>query len=346
MDSWREVLEAANTKASKCKCCLLCNGKACRGETPGVGGKGSGEGFVRNYEKLKEVLLVLDTITSNEEIDTSTNFFGHQVSIPVYAAPISGIQQNYGADLSDGAYSKMLVEGCIKANTIAFTGDGMHDAMFLDPLSEIEKFNGIGVPTIKPWNHADFLWRMEAAKKANVLAIATDIDASGLTNLRNSITPVGFKDVASLKELKEKVNCPFIIKGILSVKGALKAKEAGADAIIISNHGGRVLDECVSTIEVLPEIAQALKGSNIKILIDGGFRTGLDVFKALALGADGVLIGRPFSLAVIGDGANGVKLFLEKIALELKETMAMCGVKKISEINQEHVRVAFTHHII
>lgn len=131
------------------------------------------------------------------------------------------------------------------------------------------------------------------------------------------------------------------MKGILSVKGALKAKEAGADAIIVSNHGGRVLDECLSGIEVLPEIVDALKGSGMRILVDGGFRSGLDVFKALALGADGVLIGRPLSLAVIGDGAEGVKIYLEKIALELRETMAMCGVKKISEISREHVKVLF-----
>lgn len=341
MEQWSEVLEAAKVKAEKCHCCKICNGKACRGETPGVGGKGSGEAFVRNYEKLRDVLLVLDTITTNEEIDTSADFFGHRVSLPVYAAPISGIRQNYGADLEDGAYTEMLVEGCLQAGTIAFTGDGMYDAMFLDPLAALAKRNGRGVATIKPWQEKDFQWRAEAACEADVLAIATDVDASGLTNLRNSVTPVGFKDVEGLRALKKLANRPLIVKGILSVKGALKAKEAGADAIIVSNHGGRVLDECLSGIEVLQEIVDALKGSGMRILVDGGFRSGLDVFKALALGADGVLIGRPLSLAVIGDGAEGVKIYLEKIALELRETMAMCGVKKISEISREHVKVLF-----
>ena len=77
---------------------------------------------------------------------------------------------------------------------------------------------------------------------------------------------------------------PFIVKGIMTVKGALKAKEAGASAIIVSNHGGRVLDQCPATAEVLESIVKALEGSGIKILVDGGIRSGTDVFKALALG--------------------------------------------------------------
>ena len=133
---------------------------------------------------------------------------------------------------------------------------------------------------------------------------------------------------------------PVILKGILSVKGAMKALEAGVDGIIVSNHGGRVLDDCLSGIEVLEDIVKAVDG-RMKIFVDGGFRNGNDVFKALALGADGVLIGRPISHAVIGDGANGVKLYLEKIQLELKEAMAMAGCKTIKDIQREHVCVKF-----
>ena len=111
----------------------------------------------------------------------------------------------------------------------------------------------------------------------------------------------------------------------MTVKGALKAKEAGAAAIVVSNHGGRVLDQCPATAEVLPEIAAALKGTGVKILVDGGIRTGVDVFKALALGADGVLICRPFVTAVYGGGEEGVKCYIDKLAGELADTMQMCG---------------------
>lgn len=337
MKNWNEVLNQAKTSAVKCRCCPICNGMACRGETPGVGGKGSGSSFVRNYETLRHILLVMDTIVSNEEVDTSAAFFHHKVSLPVYAAPISGIKQNYGADMSDGAYSEYLVDGCLKAGTLAFTGDGMLDAMFTDPLAAIEKHGGLGIPTIKPWTREAFAWRAEAAKEAGVLAIATDVDAAGLANLRNSITPVGFKDVDGLKELKQLVEKPLIVKGILSAAGAMKAMEAGADGILISNHGGRVLDDCLSGMDVLEEIADVVKG-RMQIFVDGAFRSGTDVFKALALGADGVLIGRPISLAVIGGHSEGVEIYFQKITQELRDAMAMTGCKKITDITRDKVR--------
>ena len=179
---------------------------------------------------------------------------------------------------------------------------------------------------------------MDLAAEVNALAIASDIDASGLTNLRKSVTPVGFKTVEDLKELKQMSHVPFILKGIMSVKGAMKALEAGVDGIIVSNHGGRVLDNCLSGIEVLQDIVKAVDG-RMKVFVDGGIRSGNDVFKALALGADGVLIGRSISHAVIGDGAQGVKIYLDKIQLELKEAMAMAGCKRIEDINEEHITV-------
>ena len=130
---------------------------------------------------------------------------------------------------------------------------------------------------------------------------------------------------------------PFIIKGIMTVKGALKAKEAGAAAIVVSNHGGRVLDQCPATAEVLAEIADAV-GNDMKILVDGGIRSGVDIFKALALGADAVLIGRPFVTAVYGGGAEGVAAYTAKLAAELEDTMAMCGAHSLSEISRDMVR--------
>ena len=107
---------------------------------------------------------------------------------------------------------------------------------------------------------------------------------------------------------------------------------------MVSNHGARVLDQCPATAEVLPEIAAALKGTGVKVLVDGGIRTGVDVFKALALGADGVLICRPFVTAVYGGGAEGVKCYIDKLAGELADTMQMCGAHSISEITADMVR--------
>jgi len=99
-----------------------------------------------------------------------------------------------------------------------------------------------------------------------------------------------------------------------------------------------VLGQTPASAEVLPEIADAV-GSSMKIFVDGGIRTGTDVFKALALGADAVLIGRPFVPMVYGDGAQGVATYIEKIGSELRDTMAMCGVHTLDEITRDCVRV-------
>ena len=124
----------------------------------------------------------------------------------------------------------------------------------------------------------------------------------------------------------------------MTVRGAEKADRAGAAAIVVSNHGGRVLDQCPATAEVLPEIARAV-GGRMKILVDGGIRSGLDVLKALALGADAVLIGRPFVTAVYGGEAQGVAAFVGKLQSELADAMAMCGVHSLAEIDGSCVRL-------
>ena len=108
---------------------------------------------------------------------------------------------------------------------------------------------------------------------------------------------------------------------------------------MVSNHGGRVLDQCPATAEVLPDIVDALKGSGVKVLVDGGIRSGVDVFKALALGADAVIIARPFATAVYGGAEEGVKLYIEKIGGELSDTMSMCGAKTLADITRDMIFV-------
>lgn len=122
---------------------------------------------------------------------------------------------------------------------------------------------------------------MALVHEAKAFAVAMDVDAAGLPFLKNLEPPAGSKTVEELREVAELAGVPFIVKGIMTVKGALKAKEAGAAGIVVSNHGGRVLDQCPATAEVLGGIADAVKGS-MKILVDGGIRCGTDVFKAIA----------------------------------------------------------------
>ena len=108
---------------------------------------------------------------------------------------------------------------------------------------------------------------------------------------------------------------------------------------LVSNHGGRVLDQCAATAEVLPEICDALADENIEILVDGGIRSGADVFKALAIGADAVIIARPFVNSLFGGGAEGVRFYTEKIRAELEDVMMMCGAASLKDINRAMIRL-------
>ena len=125
---------------------------------------------------------------------------------------------------------------------------------------------------------------------------------------------------------------PVILKGVMTVQDARLAVEAGAAGIIVSNHGGRVLDHTPGTAEVLPEIASAVKGK-IKIFVNGGVRSGVDVLKMMALGAEAVFVGRPMAIAAVGGGKEGVTLLLNQYADQLKTAMIYGECKSLADIN-------------
>ena len=252
---------------------------------------------------------------------------------------MGAVNLHYSDTYTDMTYNDVLVRACAESGIAAFTGDGTNPDVMTMATKAIGSADGCGVPTIKPWNIDTIKEKMAQAKASGCFAVAMDVDAAGLPFLKNMTPPAGSKSVAELAEIVKLAERPFIVKGVMTVKGALKAKEAGAAAIVVSNHGGRVLDQCPATAEVLPEIAAALKGTGVKVLVDGGIRTGVDVFKALALGADGVLICRPFVTAVYGGGEEGVKCYIDKLAGELADTMQMCGAHSIEEITPDMVRV-------
>ncbi|MFO1107561.1 MAG: alpha-hydroxy acid oxidase [Bradyrhizobium sp.] len=127
----------------------------------------------------------------------------------------------------------------------------------------------------------------------------------------------------------------LILKGILDIEDAEIAAKTGAQAIVVSNHGGRQLDGAPSSIEVLPEIADSV-GSQVEIMFDGGIRTGMDVMRALALGAKSCMIGRAYAYGLGAAGEAGVAKAIDLLAKELTTTMGLCGVNKISEID-DHV---------
>ena len=336
--TYQEILAAARTCSGPyCKACPVCNGMACKNTVPGPGAKGIGTGFIRNYQKWQELCVNLDTICENKPVDTSFELFGRKFALPVFAAPVGAMTLHYGDKYDDLTYNDLLVSACAQAGIAAFTGDGTNPAVVEAAAVALKNNQGLGVPTVKPWDLDTIRHKMDLVKAADPFAIAMDIDAAGLPFLKGLNPPAGSKTVEELKEIAAMAGKPFILKGIMTVRGAEKALEAGAAGIVVSNHGGRVLDQCPATAEVLPEIADAV-GGQMTILVDGGIRTGMDVFKALALGADGVLIGRPFVTMVYGGGAEGVQVYVDKLQAELADTMAMCGAHALSEISRDMVR--------
>ena len=312
--TYQEVLEQARTCMGKCHACPVCNGLACKNTVPGPGAKGLGTGAIRNYQKWQELCVNMDTICENGDVDTSYDFFGHKLAIPVMAGPVGAVTLHYSDKHDDLSYNNVLVEGCANAGIIAFTGDGTNPAVMEATAEALRANGGCGVPTVKPWNLETVRQKMDLVKAADPCAIAMDIDAAGLPFLKGLNPPAGSKTVDQLKEIAAMAGKPFILKGIMTVKG-------------------RVLDQCPATAEVLPAIVDAV-GGKMKVFVDGGIRSGMDVFKALALGADAVLIARPFVTMVYGGGQEGVQAYVDKLQAELADTMAMCGAHSLADIDR------------
>lgn len=334
---YSEVIKNARTCIGPyCKACNVCNGAVCKNTMPGPGAKGVGDLAVRNYTKWQEVRINMDTICEQKPVNTEITLFGKKFSSPFFAGPVGAVKLHYGDKYTDQEYNDILVSSCAQNGIAAFTGDGTNYQVMIEATKAISNFDGMGIPTVKPWDLGTIREKMELVKKSGAFAVAMDIDAAGLPFLQNLNPPAGSKSVEELKEIVKMAEIPFILKGIMTPKGALKAKEAGVQGIVVSNHGGRVLDQCPSTAEVLPSIVEAV-GSDMKVFVDGGIRTGTDVFKALALGADAVLIARPFVTAVYGGQEEGVAAYVQKIQAELKDTMAMCGAFSLDEIQKDMI---------
>src|SRR6185436_6718256 len=139
--------------------------------------------------------------------------------------------------------------------------------------------------------------------------------------------------------VKQRWGGKLILKGILDVEDAKIAASTGADAIVVSNHGGRQLDGTVSSIRALPEIVAAV-GDRTEVLVDGGIQSGQDVLRALALGAKGTMIGKAFAWGLGAMGEAGVTTALEIIRKELDVTMALCGLKDVRDASPAILRLA------
>ncbi|OGR27873.1 MAG: alpha-hydroxy-acid oxidizing enzyme [Desulfobacterales bacterium RIFOXYA12_FULL_46_15] len=315
-----------------CRVCRECDGVACAGEVPGMGGLGTASSFMANIKALKKIQFNMRLIHDVTDPVTSVSILGKQLSMPVIAAPIGGVSFNMGGLISEEDYIRSIIFGCREKGIIGCTGDGVPDFIHETGLSVVKAAKGHGIPFIKPWADKELFEKFEKVRQSKADIMGMDIDAAGLITLKKMGRPVTPKTVEKLTQIVKQASQKFILKGVMTVEDAKFAVEAGADAIVVSNHGGRVLDYTPGAATVLPAISAAVKGK-ITILADGGVRTGGDVLKLLALGADAVMIGRPFSVAAVGGLQNGVELYIDKIRTELEQAMVLTGVPSVDEVS-------------
>ena len=316
-----------------CRVCPVCNGRACAGEVPGMGGLNTGASFHNNVSALAEVTLNMTALHDVKSPDTSTHLLGVDLKLPVLAAPIGGVSFNMTReDISEDAYIDAVLGGCEAVGTVGCTGDGVPPFIIDGAVKALKAHKGI--PFIKPWEGKELYEKLDRVMDCKPVAVGMDVDAAGLVTLRKMgrpVTPMSTGELAKVIDYTHTKGQRFILKGIMTPQDAEKAVAAGADAVVVSNHGGRILDHCPGTAAVLRRIADAVNG-RLAVLVDGGIRTGVDVLKMLALGANAVLIGRPVSVAAIGGLTEGVSAYFTTIAQQLSQAMLLTGCASTRDI--------------
>ena len=315
-----------------CRVCPVCDGRACAGEVPGMGGVGTAGAFKANMDALARVKLNLRTIHAVKEPDMSLTLWGRTLAMPILVAPITGSSYNMGGKMTEEDFIAEMVAGALQAGTLCMTGDGADPTMFGSGIKAGKANNGASIAIIKPRTQDMIKDHLRTAEEAGLLATGMDVDGAGLVTMALKGQPVGPKTPAELHEVIAATRLPFIVKGVMTVDEAEAAVAAGAAAIVVSNHGGRVLDFTPGAAEVLPAIAARVKGKAI-IFADGGVRSGADVLKLLALGADAVLVGRPMVIAAFGGGREGVALVLNQLRNELLQAMLLTGTADVKQVS-------------
>lgn len=330
-----QILEKARIKFNgKCAVCPDCDGQKCKGWMPGVGSIGNGHGFTKTVEMIRKISIIPSYIHENFKPDTTSNILNIEIDTPIFPAPITGAITNLGGAISEIDLARSIVKGANHAGTIGFLGDGATPTKYKITTKVILENFGMAIPIFKPRIDNKMIFeRIKAAEEAGALAIGMDIDAASFLTMEIKGQNTSTKSFEELKEIISSTNLPFVIKGILNPFDAEMALKAGAKILIVSNHGGRVSDSYITPIEALLNIKSAI-GNDAIIIYDGGIRSGNDVYKVLALGADFAMIGRPVMIYATGGGIQGVRQYLNRITNELKKAMALTNIKNLKELKE------------
>ena len=302
------------------------------GKPIGMGGVGKGLSFEANVKALDRIKLKTRLITQHREPDMTSQLYGVNISLPVMTSSVSGVKASMGGSMSELEFAEAVLQGALDSDTLGWIGNTSDEGEETTGVEALENV-GRGIAIFKPQGNKRLLELIGMAEKAGAIAVGVDIDGVGSTNWERHGKAVYRKSVEDLNELADSTDLPFIVKGVMSVEDALDAMDAGIQGIDVSNHGGRALDSTKGVAEVLPMISKAVDG-NITITAGGGVRTGFDVMKMIALGADGVLLGRPVIRAAIGGGSNGVKKHFDYIRSDLRRGMIQTSSNTVEEITE------------
>jgi isopentenyl diphosphate isomerase/L-lactate dehydrogenase-like FMN-dependent dehydrogenase len=337
-----EARESARAKLKGfCAAYKICDGldtRICQGHSYGspigMGAPGTGASFANNIKALEALKLNSRLIGPDFQVDTRFSFLGRELAMPVMGASVSGVSSFGGeAVIGEEDFCRAVVSGCKAARSMGWRGDSYNYSPERPyGIEAIAEAGGWGVQIIKPRSQDAIKAFIEKAEAASCACVGVDVDGLGSYAMNAHGQPVYRKTVAELRELAAWSSLPFAVKGVMSAEDAEAAVEAGAKVVVVSNHGGRVMDCAPGTAEVLPEIARALRGAAI-VVADGGIRTGYDVLKMLALGADAVLVGRDLVRAAVGGGEAGVRAQMELLASDLAKAMKMAGAATLGDIS-------------
>jgi isopentenyl diphosphate isomerase/L-lactate dehydrogenase-like FMN-dependent dehydrogenase/rubredoxin len=310
----------------------LCTGQKF-GASIGFGGAGQGKTFEANYNSIQEYKLKMQLIMDHHEPEMSISIFGKKIGIPVMGASLSGVKNSMNDVIPEDAFYRGLLKGAMSSGTIGLVGNTPSSPDDLG-VNIVGENNGWGIPIFKPQSQERLIQLIQIAEELNVIAVGVDLEGSGSTYWVDSNKPVYRKSENDITELVDSTEKPVIFKGIMSKEDAVKVLDSGASACYVSNHGGRVLDGGQGMAEVLPEIADEIK-RKIPIMADGAVRTGYDVLKVLALGADVALIGRPLARLSLAGGEVAVKMYYKYVKDDLHRAMILTGCDTLKDVNMD-----------
>lgn len=293
------------------------------GLIPVTSGKADDSNLInrRFLDNITMEMRVIDAVVP----DLSKTLFGRKYASPIMMPAFSHLNK-VGKDgrkpMNEYAEAAKALN---RLNWVGMEPDEVYD--------EITSVGADMVRIIKPFARHELIFsQMEHARKMGAVAVGIDIDhivgKDGRYDIVDGI-PLGPVMLDDLKAYVASTPLPFVAKGVLSVQDALKCLEAGCKAIVVSHHHGR-LPFAVPPLSLLPKIKEALKGSGMLIFVDCGINTGYDAYKALALGADAVAVGRGMLAPLLKEGTAGVVEKLKRMDEELSELMLYTGVKNTS----------------